>query len=150
MFPYVCAAMIPVFCDPATISKLLRIAIETTQSNKLISKPAVIGEKSDIEPSIDTRPKLPIPSVEEEPKSKSSVEEEPKSKPGVDVEPKRKPIFDEDPKYKLITEYEPPTRTKQNIIAACICAYTVLQLFLPYSHFITQVGFMARKHDNYF
>lgn len=77
MFPYVCAAMIPVFCDPATVSKVLRSATERSRSDKL--------------------------------KSKSD-------------------------------DYKTPTWMKQNAIAAFVCAYTVLQLFLPYSHFVTQVS----------
>lgn len=36
--------------------------------------------------------------------------------------------------------YKPPSKVKQNAIAMCLCAYTALQLFLPYSHFVTQVS----------
>jgi len=36
-------------------------------------------------------------------------------------------------------DYKPPTRTKQNVIVAGVCVYTALQLFLPYSHILTQV-----------
>lgn len=76
MFPYVCAAMIPVFCDPATMSKMLRSVVDSVWNNK--SRP-----KSDA--------------------------------------------------------YKPPTRTKQNAIVTGVCLYTALQLFLPYSHKVTQV-----------
>lgn len=77
MFPYVCAAMLPVFFSPTVTSKMLRNSVKTGQS---------------------------------------------------DCSQKSKP-----------TVYRPPTRIKQNAITVCLCAYTVLQLFLPYSHFITQV-----------
>ncbi|XP_027845741.2 vitamin K-dependent gamma-carboxylase [Aphis gossypii] len=75
MFPYVCAAMIPVFCEPATMSKMLRTAVECIWNDKS-------GLKS--------------------------------------------------------VDYKPPTRTKQNAIVAGVCVYTALQLFLPYSHVLTQ------------
>lgn len=76
MFPYVCAAMLPVFCEPATMSKMLRTAVQCIWNDKS-------GPKS--------------------------------------------------------VDYKPPTRTKQNAIVAGVCVYTVLQLFLPYSHVLTQV-----------
>ncbi|KAL4122224.1 hypothetical protein QTP88_014594 [Uroleucon formosanum] len=75
MFPYVCAAMLPVFCDPATMSKMLRTVVEFVWNDRS-------GPKSIV--------------------------------------------------------YKPPTRTKQNAIAAGVCLYTALQLFLPYSHIVTQ------------
>lgn len=131
MFPYVCAAMIPVFCDPTTTSKLLRIAIGTAQNNKPMAK-SVVDEESKSVPSIDKKPE-PTTSVDEKPKPNTSVEEETECKP----------IFDEDSKYKLTMDYESPSRGKQNAIASCICAYAVLQMFLPYSHFVTQVGYIA-------
>uniref|UniRef100_A0A2H8TR69 Vitamin K-dependent gamma-carboxylase n=2 Tax=Melanaphis sacchari TaxID=742174 RepID=A0A2H8TR69_9HEMI len=39
MFPYVCAAMIPVFCEPATMSKILRAAVKCIWNDKSESKP---------------------------------------------------------------------------------------------------------------
>uniref|UniRef100_A0A2S2NHF9 Vitamin K-dependent gamma-carboxylase n=1 Tax=Schizaphis graminum TaxID=13262 RepID=A0A2S2NHF9_SCHGA len=75
MFPYVCAAMIPVFCEPKTMSKMLRSAVESVWNDKS-------GPKS--------------------------------------------------------VDYKPPTRTKQNVIVTGMCVYTALQLFLPYSHILTQ------------
>jgi len=79
MFPYVCAAMIPVFCDPATMSKILRTAVENVWNDKS-------GQKSAV--------------------------------------------------------YKPPSLTKQNAITAGVCVYTALQLFLPYSHIVTQVSIL--------
>ncbi|XP_025408245.1 vitamin K-dependent gamma-carboxylase isoform X2 [Sipha flava] len=75
MFPYVCAAMLPVFFNPSVTSKVLRDF-------------AGIGRNDSQKP--------------------------------------------------MLAVYKLPTRTKQNAITACLCAYTILQLFLPYSHFITQ------------
>lgn len=95
MFPYVCAAMIPVFCDPTTTSKALRTAVET-------------GRRSD-------------------------ARGEPKSEPAaVDAGESSEPPL-------KTTNVTTPTRAKRNAIAACLCAYALLQLFLPFSHFITQV-----------
>lgn len=82
MFPYVCVAMIPVFCDPATVSKVLRSVTERNRNKKS--------------------------------KLKSN-------------------------------DYKTPTSIKQNAIAAFVCTYTALQLFLPYSHFVTQVSKKCSK-----
>lgn len=85
MFPYVCAAMIPVFCDPGTVSKALRAVIETGRGDG----------------------------------------------PGTT--------------RRRLSAYKPPGRAKRNTIAACVCAYAALQLFMPYSHFITQVSVHDRE-----
>jgi len=47
-------------------------------------------------------------------------------------------VWNHKPRQNSIV-YKPPSRTKQNAIVTGVCVYTVLQLFLPYSHIVTQV-----------
>lgn len=137
MFPYVCAIMIPVFCDPKIMSRALRMAIG--KDNKPMSE-SVIDEVLKSNKSI----------VDEESESNSIVDKESKIKPIVDEEPKPKSIVVKEPKSNPTNDYKPPTRIKQNAIVACIFAYTILQLFLPYSHFVTQVGHITTRIRAYY
>ncbi|XP_050432253.1 vitamin K-dependent gamma-carboxylase [Adelges cooleyi] len=73
MFPYVCAAMLPVFYDPNSMAEKLSALV--------------------------TRKKFQPISVQ---------------------------------------TTKPPSPVKRNMIAAAVCVYAALQMFLPYSHFITQ------------
>lgn len=82
MFPYVCAAMLPVFCGPAAVAKALgAIPVGTGQSATNAAATAA-----------GRRPR------------------------------------------------GPPSAAKRNAIAACVCAYAALQVFMPYSHFVTRVS----------
>lgn len=86
MFPYVCAAMLPVFCEPAAVAKALGV---TTAAG---------GSTGQSEPNF--------------------------------------------PAAASLRSHESPTVAKRNAIAAFVCAYAALQLFMPYSHFVTQVSFV--------
>ncbi|VVC29077.1 HTTM,Vitamin K-dependent gamma-carboxylase [Cinara cedri] len=78
MFPYVCAAMLPVFCEPAAVARALGATAVTGTGQSGRSSDAAAVRKS------------------------------------------------------------PTTAAKRNAVAACVCAYAVLQLFMPYSHFVTR------------